>query len=393
MPHVRRSPVWLSALLGVALAGGAQPPFPAAPHLGEPLNREPGRSVLEARLAVAPDGTVVVAWIEDTRSPGDEQGQGVFVSRWDGRRWNALGGNLNYNPRRSSTSLDLALDERGRPVLAWNENFAHVDLAVFRAWDGRRWTDWREREIGQDLTYAARSRGLAARAGEAVLAWGDLRRGGTGTELRVRRWQDRTWQRSEPFNAAQGEYAFEPQIALAASGQPVVAYLEGNVAASDVRVKRWNGSRWVALGGPLNVRPQTYTLDPQLRLDRQGRPVVAWIEDAGGVDSLFVKRWTARGWKTLGGRLNGQRPAEAPALALLPTGEPVVGWNETAGETSRVLVRRWTAQGWKPLPLGPQGKSARGISLGADRRGNVYAAWLEAQGGVARLRVARVPAR
>lgn len=170
MPTVRHTcalSVVALVLTGPATAGGREPGT-----VFGPLNVDSARDVREVRLAVAPDGAVTVAWTEDTRRPGERFGQGVFVKRLVGGRWAPLGGNLNYSHPRDATTLDLALDEAGRPLLAWNENLAHADIHVFRAWTGTGWTSWDVRRLGQDLTYAARVRALAARSGEPVLAWG-----------------------------------------------------------------------------------------------------------------------------------------------------------------------------------------------------------------------------
>lgn len=380
----------LAVLPASALGGGNGPAL-----LGGPLNIDPGRSAAEVRLAVTPEGAVVVAWTEDTRKPGDELGRGVFVKRWRGGRWEALGDSLNYLRERNAASLDLALDERGAAVLAWNENYGHADIAVFRALTPSGWTDWNARRIGQDLTYAGRTRSLAARKGEPILAWGDLLRGNTGTVLRLKRWRKGAWATGAPFSNDPGRYAFAPSLALNGAGEPTVAWLEGDVAASDVLVKRWANGAWQPLGGPLNVRRGTYTFSPALRLDRAGRPVVAWLEDVNGTDTLFVKRWTGQTWEALGSALNIARPAETPSLALAPNGAPLLAWTEEVGGVGRVYAKRWTGTRWDVVAGGALNldarQDARSPTVGVNSQGTAFLAWREQVKGVYQVRVRRLP--
>lgn len=392
---VNRTRAGLAALAlawGGALGGGTGQ---GSGFLGGPLNLDPARSAYELRLAAAPNGDLFVAWTEDTRRPGDELGRGVFVKRWTGTSWQALGGNLTYIRARNAASLDLALDEQGRPVLAWNENYGHADIAEFRAWTGQRWTDWPLRRLGQDLTYAARTRSLAARGGEPLLAWGDLQRDHSGTLLRLKAWQGGAWVTGAPFNDDPDRYAFAPSLALNAAGQPTVAFLDGNVATSDVRVKRRVGGRWQPLGGALNLRRGSYTSLPVLRLDAQGRPVVAWLEDRAGTDTLYVKRWTGKAWQQLGGALNRVGAAEAPSLALDAQGRPLVAWTEERGGVGQLLALRWTGRAWAPLAPGPLARDphadARSPALGVGRGGEAYLAWREAVHGAFQVWVRRFP--
>ncbi|WP_199776956.1 hypothetical protein [Deinococcus sp. NW-56] len=156
-------------------------------------------------------------------------------------------------------------------------------------------------------------------------------------------------------------------------------------------VKRWTGTRWEALGASLNRRPRTYVASTQLALDAQERPVVAWLEDAGGEDALYVSRWTGQGWQALGGRL-GTRAASAPALALDRVGRPLVAWVEEGGGVGQVFAAHWTGRDWQvrgPLNRDPR-RDARSPSLAVNAVGAAVLAWREAVGGVYRVQLERL---
>jgi Bacterial Ig-like domain len=73
---------------------------------------------IDPAIAVAANGLPVVAW---TEGPIIEPVRRLYVARFDGSNWQRLGDPLNVNPDRDVSSLALALDRSGAPVLAWSE--------------------------------------------------------------------------------------------------------------------------------------------------------------------------------------------------------------------------------------------------------------------------------
>lgn len=367
----------------LALAGGAPGPVPLAPPL---LAAQPVR---ELRLAAAPDGSLVLAVITDENRYSS--GRGVFTGRqvtaWHlaGGTWQALGGVLNYDQPRPAANLDLALDGKGTPVLNWNENSGDNDVVVFRAWQEGRWTDWTPRYLGISSPQAAKTRDMAAWNGEPVLVWGENPRQGPGTVLTLRRWNGKEWVRSAPLGPA-GSSGRQPALALDSRGGVTAAWLEGDVTASRVVVARGAGAHWNRLGEPLSRGGPTYVAAPRLVLDRQARPVVAWLEDVRGQDTLFASRWTGTRWEPLGGAVSTAF-ASAPALALDPAGHPVLAWVEERAGVGQVRLARWTGAAWRDLGVlnVDARRDARSPSVAVTPSGQVVLAWREDVGGVYRL--------
>lgn len=369
------------------------PALVAAPDPSAPPGSDATRPVRELQLAAAPDGSLVLAVVADAGT--FSSGRGTFTARrltawkYKGGTWQSLGGPLNYDHPRPVSSLNLALDERGGPVLVWNENYGDNDIVVFRALQNGEWTDWRTRYLGDDLPYAARTRAVAARGGEPVLAWGETLRNPYGSRLTVRTWnaEAKVWTRSVPFNDIK-MFSRTPALGLDGAGRPIVAWLQGEVLASNVYAKRWTGERWEALGGALNRRPNTYVASTRLAMDARERPVVAWLEDVDGQDGLFASRWTGHSWEALGGRLGS---ASAPSLALDRGGNPVLAWVEERGSLGRVRLARWTGQGWRDLGSvnRDEKRDARSPSVVVDGAGAVVLAWREDVGGIYQVQVRR----
>ncbi|QFP78021.1 hypothetical protein [Deinococcus sp. AJ005] len=380
-------------LLGSAHAGGNEAPVIQNMVTLTPPPAEATRPLRELQLAAAPGGSLVLALLNDAGQA--DSGKGFYESRkvrvwrstangWELLRGGLPGGVLNYDVPRPASNIDLALDGQGTPILVWNENYGDNDVVVFRAYQDGNWTRWQPRYLGDDLPYAARTRSVVAQNGEPVFAWGESLRNPYGSRLSVRRWDEaaKTWTRSPAFNQI-SVFSRTPALGLNGVGQPTVAWLQGEVLESNVFVKRWNGTAWEALGGSLNRTPDRYLASTRLKLDAQGQPTVAWLEDLNGKDALYASRWDGQQWQALGGAVSANY-ATSPALALDANGQPVLAWVEERGGTGQVHLARWLGGRWQysgVVNLDPQ-HDARSPSLAVLPDGGIVLGWREDLNGV-----------
>ena len=370
----------LPALLTMFLAGGIDPQPLAVLPSPLPAGSPPVR---EVQLASTPRGDLILAVITDAGQA--DSGRGMFMARhltsWQleasGREWRALGGVLNYSRPRPVSNVNLAVDEHGTLVLAWNENYGDADIVEFRAFRDGVWTNWRSRYLGDDLPYAARTHAVAARSGEPVLAWGEYLRKPYGSRLTIREWNGTTWTRGPAFNDVR-QFARQPTLALDRAARPVVVWLQGEVLESNLLAKRWTGTAWEALGQRINRRAGVYLSSPRVALDDSDHPVVTWLEDVSGKDMLFVSRWNGQSWSRLGNAVNS-RSASSPALALDSQGRPVVAWVEEPGGVGRVHLARWSGEAWQHMGVLNRNaqRDARSPSLAAHPDGAIVLAWRE----------------
>ena len=82
-------------------------------------------------------------------------------------------------------------------------------------------------------------------------------------------------------------------LAVDSAGNPVVAWSEWDGQLSkDIYVKRWNGTAWQLVGTTfLDVNVGQDAFSPSLTLDSSGNPIVAWCEGDGASSNVYVKRW------------------------------------------------------------------------------------------------------
>ena len=201
-----------------------------------------------------------------------------------------LGNELDINPLQNAVKPSLALDTSGNPVVAWHENTpGQFDNVYVKRWDGANWV-----QLGGALD-------VNVNDGAALAS-----------------------------------------LALDTSGNPVVAWTEWNSSSSNVYVKRWDGANWVALGNELDVNEPLPAGSPSLALDTSGRPVVAWFENDGTSNNIYVKRWDGTSWLLQGSGLDTvlSQEAQYPKVAMDSLGYPVVVWEEQVGSAKRICVKR-----------------------------------------------------
>jgi hypothetical protein len=354
-------------------------------------------------LTTGPDGQPILAWAESgaarsATEPGYDQ---LHAARWTGGSWQALGGVLNENPRHNAFQLTATRGPDGQPWLGWAEDAgtAHVDSYLMSRWDGQAWSDPAAYAVRRNLSDAGKSRAFAVTPQNTpYLTWTNIYFPGAYAQVvQPFTWLGDHWeQHAPPLNHTIKSAAFFPAAARGPDNLIYTAWLEGDVARSDVYVsRRGQTGAWTRLGGAVNFRPHTYTFAPQLAVG-DGGPVMAWLEDQGGVDNVFVKRWTKQSWVSLGASLNVHPGwlAERPNLALDAQGRPLLAWVEgPPGGARQVYAKRWDGKRWTLLGGGPlnllASQDASSASATVDGNGNAVVAWCERAGSVRRVVVKR----
>ncbi|NUM48759.1 MAG: CHAP domain-containing protein, partial [Anaerolineales bacterium] len=146
-------------------------------------------------LALAPDGTPYVAW-EDASSGNDE----IYVRAWNGSNWaevgvgSASGGGISNSVGISGEPF-IAIAPDGTPYVAWLNNSNGNHEIYVRAWNGSSWAEVGvgsasgggiSNTVGYSLfpTLAFNSNGTP------YVAWQE---DGSGSEIYVRAWNGSSW--------------------------------------------------------------------------------------------------------------------------------------------------------------------------------------------------------
>jgi hypothetical protein len=151
----------------------------------------------------------------------------------------------------------------------------------------------------------------------------------------------------------------EPSLVLDRDGRPVVAYVEklgGDVGR--LFVKRYDGAHWQVVGGAaLNAASLTGASDPVLALDENDQPVVAYSQGNGRQQNVFVARYANGAWANVQAPSRPFDPlnlrvgsrAVRPAMAYEPVAGIVVAWVEDGALVIRRFIPERSELGWFPV--------------------------------------------
>ncbi|QRK05127.1 Ig-like domain-containing protein [Archangium violaceum] len=352
-------------------------------------------------MKVGTDGNPVIAWSESAGAT-----KNIYVRRWTGTKWEDLGTAMSAVAD-TGTHADkpaLTLDASNRPIVVWQELTAPSgsDNLYGRRWTGTTWDALPSfnldsatsgdnasivfDSVGNLLVSATLVSGGTFERGLFRLmptanSWeslsGSLPEGYTRPKvstlatdasgnwflaLRVldsdgskgyqsipvlKKGPATNWaQLGAPVTSPAKNGCVSASLAVDGSGQPFIAWEEGETPTSHVHAAFWHqdSSSWRMLNTTVDAST-TSNKDPSLVLDHSGNPMVAWSGYASPEQSIWVSRWNGSTWQQVGSRLSAVTgPSTSgfrPALGLDKNGEPLVAWHESDGTVSNVYVYRY----------------------------------------------------
>jgi hypothetical protein len=309
--------------------------------------------------------------------------------------WSEDGRTLTVTPSQpigAPARLTLTLREEDFQDLAGNG--LSVPSSPMRwVWDVPAFlTTWALPKTGNGVLPGDRPAFAVDHAGRRIVAWYEYTSASGAADVYVHRsGESGSTLLGAPLSGlpGQGSSVEELTLAVDASDRPVVAWIEQGAAVGDDRrifVRRWEGTRWEALGEVPPPAPGQYPDHLTLATGNTDQPVVAWTQMTNGELNVYVYRWSGSGWEALGGALEargGTTHTRHPALAVDGEGRPVIAFSEWTTDTgpANVFVMRWNGTGWAqvgqlPRPSGasPSASSAR-ISLVLDAAGQPVVAY------------------
>lgn len=150
----------------------------------------------------------------------------------------------------------------------------------------------------------------------------------------------------------------EPSISVGLDGTLGIAYVDNTSGASLLLVKKWTGTAWQDVGTlPLNIDPTRNASLPSLVVYSANLIYVAWQENNGTYNEVYVKKWDGTSWSRLPatGSLNTIADhAYDPVIKVNATGIPYVAFRQRNGgddENYSVLVFQWNGSSgaWEQL--------------------------------------------
>ncbi|WP_189003755.1 hypothetical protein [Deinococcus malanensis] len=338
---------WVSCRTELAEGGGEQ--LRAArleggrwQPLGGVVNEKPQYNAAQPNVHAGPDGSV---WLEWEEGSGHAHIDSFLMSNWTGRAWTrptpyALRRNLSDAGR----SRALALDPQNRPLVGWTDigtgtRSMYPSVVSLKLWQGRGWLT--TPYLNLNLRQPAFMPSVAHAGGKVSVAY--VEGPTTRSNIWVRQWTPEGWRTlGRRVNVRPDTYVFRPLLRADGLGRLTVAWLEDLRGADTLYVSRWNGRVWERLGsGPVS-RPGEHAATASLAFDGQQRPVVAWTQGPDGRRTVRAVRWDGSRWLPLGGGvLNATSSADVDHATVAGSRYGIlVAWRELRGGVWQ--LRTWS---------------------------------------------------
>jgi len=334
---------------------------------------------------------------------------GRDINPLDGYAWSGTGSALGYSwqpPMNVSQSTrasygddpdytipSIAVDSNGYPHMAWSERQAANSFDIYYIqWNGSKWVkaDLNDYVPGtSDIvlnvsntpgTFSIKPSLAIDSNGNANIAFEE------GSSVWVLRWDstDGRWETVDgtPRASAIGDptgsgllvgYEYGPSLAVDSSGNPHVAYQNGDAGNWEIYYRRWdpdtdsgNGA-WVTVSGDTgntNINVSNTAVDstmPRLAVGSDKQPRIVWHEPGGVYGQIYYRWWNGSNWVTISGqtdntnvKVNVNMPAlkdgveqgdfegKNPSLALYADNTPGIVWRDPC----TVVYRKWNGTNW-----------------------------------------------
>ncbi|MGD8625431.1 MAG: SGNH/GDSL hydrolase family protein, partial [Anaerolineae bacterium] len=322
--------------------------LPAAPSLAslpEPPVADRVADLWGLAAVTAPDGSLWAVWAAD-----DGRDTELYYSRWAQGAW-ATPRLVHAAPTTWESRPSLAVATDGTLWLAWTAESLDGSQIYLSRWDGHRWTAAEKLPLGPALE--AEAPALAAAPGGALwLAWVGF--DGLDDEIYASRWDGHDWSAPQRVSADDDQphlYDRQPRLAVAGDGTAWLAWTGHNDGADDeIYASRWDGGAW-SPEQAVSTDDEGLDISPDLILDGQGRPWLAWtahLEDEDGAHArrrILVSYWDEfrgawTGETLVSSPLDEAVDEERPALSLDGQGTLHLAWL-VLGPEGQGLAHTW----------------------------------------------------
>lgn len=276
--------------------------------------------------------------------PGGVVAASTRIGRFDGTLWQPLDGS-GATAAEVQAVVELPNgDVVVGGVITMLNGTAVSNVAL---WNG---SSWSAMAGGTD----ARVRHLAVTPTGEVIATGDFTLAGGAPANRIARWDGTSWSPLGAGTPLACVVAVQPDGRVVVSGEFGAFGNIGGIAAVDVA--RWDGASWSPMGGGLPGSTYTYALHAAANGDVYASSYCSDPAVPGSAAALRIVRWDGTSWAAVGGTLNGL----ARDVQVVPGNGVVIGGKFTvAGGVAANRVARWTGSAWSGFGSGVAGDVQR----------------------------------
>ena len=318
------------------------------------------------------------------------------IAKWDGETWSSFGPGLdNFT---YIYELEVYDDGNGPALYAAGDftTIGGVQANRIAKWDGQSWS-----ALGSGIGGSRVSAMVVFDSGHApgLYVAGLFQSAGGSTANSVARWDGASW---SPVGGGLPPFGGEVRaLVVHDDGSGEAMYAAGNFTSvggvSAMRVAKWNGQSWSALGIGLPYPTTGYVSALASYHDASGPKLVAAgrFQNAGASDRDCVAQWDGQSWSALGAGVGNGFDSEVRSLAPFDAGDGprlfATGHFETASGVGTGGLAVWYGATWAaPYRTGVNGPVYSATVSNIDGEPSLYVGGdFDSADGLAMNRIAR----
>ncbi len=254
---------------------------------GDGLNNCWPANTFETVSVMANDGTNLYVGLGSTAGDGE-------VWKWDGSTWTKIGGDaINSSWAVSTYEYVYSMTYVNGKLYAGLGSSAN-DAEVWE-WNGVSWTKVGGDSVNSGWTTNYEIVGSLSNDGTNVYAG----LGSTAGDAEVWRWNGSTWTKigGDAINSGWADTTYEYVLSMTYSGGKLYAGL--GTTANDAEVWEWNGSTWSQIGGDSLNSGWDAGYEGVYSLVNDGTNIYAGLGNTAGDNEVW--RWNGSTWTKIGG--------------------------------------------------------------------------------------------
>jgi len=343
-----------------------------------------GSNALNPKVAMDANGNALVAW---------EQSDGVniqiFKSEYTNGVWthpSSLSDNISPDGQ-DAYSPEVAMDETGNAIIAWIQ-YDGANWQTFKS--ERRNGIWKHPSnlsekicpSGQNVSTSK----VAMNEESAIIVWNQS----DSKQLQIFKSEYRlgAWKHPEGLDdniSIGGTYAQSPQVAMDDNNNAMIVWEQIDGSHYQIYKSEYREGAWthpVQLSDNISPNGQNASKS-QVKMDNNGNTIIVWHQTDGSVFKIFKSEYRSGIW-THPSSLADAIVSNAfdPQVALDDNGNALIAWIQNDGVKDQVFLSEYRSGVWKYPDflfenISPDGSNTMHSKAAMDGHGNAIVVWAQ----------------
>jgi hypothetical protein len=340
--------------------------------------------------------------LDNARGTFEGSGSINITVTCDARAWNHPTTYFDTfaDPLRDIGNQEVAMDDRGNKIVAWQQEDSDGDEQVYIAmYQNGTWTKPSNAEdyISLNPDSAVDDVALAMNGdGDAIVAW--LQFDGSDEQVYISEYRNGSWTHPSSLTddhiSIDGQDAYEVEVAMDEDGNTLVVWNQYDGTEDQIYFSEYRDGTWTH---PTSLTDDHISIDGEnayegeVAMDDNGNAIIAWIQHDGTNDQVFIGEYRDGTWSFPSSltddhiSIDGQDSYDVE-VAMSNAGNAVVTWIQYDGSNDQAYRSKYRNGTWiHPTDLmtdhfSPAGEDVYNIELAMDNLGDAVITWEQYDG-------------